>query len=302
MQLNPNRSYTPTTNSVNRSLYLLIPFSEQSRFLILFTLMTGIGLVVGISINEFLLNLNNSPFFQYAGHSATLIFLNNLIVGASLGVFQGLSLRKYLPSWWWIVATGVGCSISAVFASAWFNQIGGVLNSIFYIWLGITGWLLLRQNVFAARWWLFVAPFSVYVSKLTANIIFLALMQVNLDGILQISPFALILIQKIFGAVPLGLIQALSLCIFHKKTDGRYASVISQLDLPLFAATEITDSSQIQALSEKLHNKIEQAWHTKSNLTQKLIYIVAIATDGSIVFYHPVNQPAINNTNLTPLP
>lgn len=301
MQLNSNRSYTPTTTPVNRNLYLLIPISEQRRFLILFTLMTAVGLVVGISINELLLNLNNPPFSQYASYRGMLIFLNNLIVGTSLGVTQWLILRKYIPGWWWIVATSVGWSISAVFAWASFNQIGGALNSIFYIWLGITGWLLLRRNVFAAKWWLFVAPFSVYVFKLTGAIIFLV-MQVNLNPVSPVPSFAVILIQKIFGAVPLGCIQALSLCIFRKKTDKKYARFISQLDFPLFSATEITNSSQIEALSQKLHNKIERAWHKKNNLNQKLIYIVAIAPDGSIVFYHPVNQPAINNINLTPLP
>lgn len=100
----------------------------------------------------------------------------------------------------------------------------------------------------------------------------------------------------------MGFIQAISLCNFGKKTDKRSAKFISQLNSPLFSATEITDSSQIEALSQRLYQKIEGNWHKKTNLTQNLIYIVAIAADGAIVFYHPVNQPAINNINLTPLP
>lgn len=296
----PNSFYTHTTTSVNRSLYsFLIPSSQQSRFLILFTLMTGIGLVVGISINEILFAAI-APISRYVPKQGLdLIFLTSLIVGATLGVAQWLILRKYIPGWQWIVATCVGWSISSVFAKAWHNQIGGSLNSIFYIWLGITGWLLLRHNVFAARWWLFVAPFSVYVFKLTSAIVFFALMQFNLD--VSHLPFSVVLTQKIFGAVPLGLIQALALCTFHKKTEKNYA-FISQLDSPLFLATEITDKSQIQVLSQRLKDKIKRAWQKKYNLTQDLIYIVAIAADGSIIFCHPVNQPAINNINLTPLP
>lgn len=292
----PNPVYTHTTTSVNRNLYsFLIPSSEQRRFLILFTLMSGVGLVVGALIND-LLTLNPA-FSEYAlKNGKSVIFLNSLIVGASLGVSQWFILRKYLPGWWWIVATCVGWSISTVFARAWLGYIGGSLNSIFYIWLGITGWLLLRRKVFSAWWWLFIAPFSVYVFKLTAAIVFFALMHINLSGWRDPS---VILIQNISGVV-IGLIQALTLCILRKKT-GRTA-FISGLDLPLFLAKEITDSRQIQALAQRLRYKIERAWQKKSNLTQKLIYIVAIASDGSIVFYHPVNQPAINNINLTPLP
>lgn len=258
--------------------------------------MSGVGLVVGALINDLL--ALNPAFSEYAlKNSKSVIFLNSLIVGASLGVCQWFILRKYLPGWWWIVATCVGWSISTVFARAWQDYIGGSLSSIFYIWLGITGWLLLRRKVFTAWWWLFIAPFSIYVFKLTAAIVFFALMQVNLSGWRTPS---VILIQNTSGVV-FGLIQALILCIFRKKS-GKNSASISELDLPLFLAKEITDSGQIQALAQKLRYKIERAWQKKTNLTQKLIYIVAIASDGSIVFYHPVNQPAINHINLTPLP
>lgn len=144
-------------------------------------------------------------------------------------------------------------------------------------------------------------PFSVYVFRLIAAIVLFTVIQTHLT-LLQISPSAQILIQSIFGAVPLGGIQAIGLCILRKKSSRSAASFISQLELPLFSAAEITDKIQIKALSSKLYEKIEKYWNQKNTLNQDLVYIVAIASDSSIIFYHPVNQPAINHVCLTPLP
>ncbi|HEY9781766.1 MAG TPA: hypothetical protein V6D09_16710 [Leptolyngbyaceae cyanobacterium] len=302
MLRNPSRSYNPASTFVNRSLRsFLIPASEQRQFLILFTLITSIGLVVGIfTVNLLILKSPTFSLFAATG-GIWQIFLHNLVIGASLGIAQWSTLRKYIPSWLWIVATSVGWAISAVIAITWSDQIGGALNGIFYLWLGVTQWLLLRQYVANACWWILIVPFSVYVFRLIAAIVWFVVIQTHLT-LLQISPSAQILIQSIFGAVPLGGIQAISLCILRKKSSRSTANFISQLESPLFSATEITDKLQIKALSSKLYDKIEKSWNKKKSLNQDLVYIVAIASDGSIIFYHPVNQPAINNISLTPLP
>ncbi|HCF28566.1 MAG TPA: hypothetical protein DEV81_15505, partial [Cyanobacteria bacterium UBA11049] len=299
---NPNRSYNPTSTFVNRSLRsFLIPASEQRQFLILFTLITSIGLVLGIfTVNLLILKSHTFAFFAAIG-GIWQIFLHNLVIGACLGIAQWSILRKYIPSSLWIVATSVGWAISAVIAITCCNPIGGALNGIFYLWLGVTQWLLLRRYVVNAGWWILVVPFSVYVFRLIAAIVLFAVIQTNLT-LLQSFPSAQILIQSIFAAVPLGGIQAISLCILRKKSSRSAANFISQLESPLFSATEITDKLQMKALSTKLYDKIEKYWNPKNTFNQDLIYIVAIASDGSIIFYHPVNQPAINHVCLTPLP
>jgi len=57
------------------------------------------------------------------------------------------------------------------------------------------------------------------------------------------------------------------------------------------AAPQITDSSQIDALNQKLYNQVNQAWKTRSTVEQDLIYRVVTA-DGSIVGYKSVNAAA----------
>lgn len=99
MLRNPSRFHDPTSTFVNRSLRsFLIPASEQRQFLILFTLITGIGLVVGIfTVN--LLALKSPTFASAAIGGIWQIFLHNLVIGASLGIAQWSILRKYVPSW-----------------------------------------------------------------------------------------------------------------------------------------------------------------------------------------------------------
>jgi len=42
------------------------------------------------------------------------------------------------------------------------------------------------------------------------------------------------------------------------------------------ATPEITDSSQIDALNQKLYKQVNQAWKTRSTLEQDLIYRVGV--------------------------
>jgi hypothetical protein len=259
--------------------------------------MSGVGLVAGIWTSQILL----TAIFPLLTNSVLLQFVENFVLGASLGAAQALVLRKYVSAWWWIFATSCGWSISAIVARAWSNQISGVLNNIFYICLGITQWIALRRYAFAAGWWIVIAAVSVYLFRLVADIVFFDIVSTYLNKIWQIPLSSQILIQTLLGAIPLGLIQAISLCTLPKKTK-RSAKFISQLESALFSAPEIADSSQIQILSKMLFSQIDRTWKTETNATQDLIYIVVTAQNGSVIFYHPVNQVAISYVNKTPLP
>ena len=80
------------------------------------------------------------------------------------------------------------------------------------------------------------------------------------------------------------------------------AQTSSDLEKTVAAAPEITDSSQIDALNQKLYKQVNQAWKTRSTLEQDLIYRVGVTADGSIVGYKSVNAAASDAIEQTPLP
>lgn len=80
------------------------------------------------------------------------------------------------------------------------------------------------------------------------------------------------------------------------------AQTSSDLEKTVAATPEITDSSQIDALNQKLYKQVNQAWKTRSTLEQDLIYRVGVTADGSIVGYKSVNAAASDAIEQTPLP
>lgn len=293
----PSCSSVPvSTSSVRPARQFLIPRSVQQQFAILFAIASCLGLFAGIWTSQIvLIAIPLRNFFL-------LRFVENFVVGAGIGVAQSLVLRNYISGWSWLVATSFGWSISAIFAQAWDHQVNLVFSSIFYLGLGIAQWLVLRRYASAARWWILIAPVSVYMFRWVTHIIFFTLVQTNLSGVWQIPPFTQILIQTIFGAIALGVIQAISLCSFRHKAKGTAVNFISQLNSPLFSAPEISDRSLIPVLSQLLVEQFERAIKPKTTQERDLIYIVAVAENGEIVFYQPVNQAAIYETYKTPLP
>lgn len=65
---------------------------------------------------------------------------------------------------------------------------------------------------------------------------------------------------------------------------------------------EITDRAQLQELSLKLYDRINQGWQTRPTFTQNLVYRVSASLDGAIANFEPLNQPAKDFTQETPLP
>jgi hypothetical protein len=65
---------------------------------------------------------------------------------------------------------------------------------------------------------------------------------------------------------------------------------------------EITDDSQLHSLKRQLFNQINSTWQARKTLKQDLVYKVAVATNGEIFAYRPLNQIARNEVNKTPLP
>lgn len=65
---------------------------------------------------------------------------------------------------------------------------------------------------------------------------------------------------------------------------------------------EMTDSSQLDALSRKLYNRLNQAWKKRFVVEHDLVYRLGVAPDGAITGYKSVSSTANYAIEQTPLP
>ena len=65
---------------------------------------------------------------------------------------------------------------------------------------------------------------------------------------------------------------------------------------------EITDRVKIDELALKLYDRIDRSWQTSPTFNQNLVYRVSTSQDGAIGNFEPLNQPAKDYTQETPLP
>ncbi len=85
--------------------------------------------------------------------------LGTALMGTLFGLGQWLVLRKYLPrTGWWVLATLVGYSIplsSGMLYAGGPSELGPVFMGLeFGIALGVLQWLVLRNRVYQAGWWI----------------------------------------------------------------------------------------------------------------------------------------------------
>ncbi|MCT7951588.1 DUF4335 domain-containing protein [Ancylothrix sp. C2] len=67
------------------------------------------------------------------------------------------------------------------------------------------------------------------------------------------------------------------------------------------SGSEITDPAQLESLQQQLYGQIHDNWKTKPSFERELTFKVGISSDGKIVEYEPLNQPASDYVNETPL-
>ncbi|WP_026099071.1 hypothetical protein [Kamptonema formosum] len=72
--------------------------------------------------------------------------------------------------------------------------------------------------------------------------------------------------------------------------------------LPASSTPEITDSAELVALSQTVYDKIDRAWQTVPTFSRNLVYRVIARADGALASFEPVNQPAKEYLQETPLP
>ena len=106
---------------------------------------------------------------QVGGHTRiTEDYLSSYILlfvlGLLAGFLQYLLLRRYLPRMgWWIVATTLGLLLGLVGGGLLFHTLYSILDSLWFGILntvliggsmGLVQWLVLRQRVHHAAWWI----------------------------------------------------------------------------------------------------------------------------------------------------
>lgn len=63
-----------------------------------------------------------------------------------------------------------------------------------------------------------------------------------------------------------------------------------------------TAAAPLEALRVRLHDRLNQSWNGTDQAEQDLVYRVSMAANGSITAYEPLNQPASEYVQSTPLP
>jgi len=65
---------------------------------------------------------------------------------------------------------------------------------------------------------------------------------------------------------------------------------------------EITDRLKLDELALKVYDRIDRSWQTSPTFTPNLVDRLSVSLDGAIGKFEPLNQPAKNYIQETPLP
>lgn len=263
-----------------------IPANRRRSFFWQFTLATALSWIAGGLLASWL------RIVILAGiprNSILSEFIYGAILGTILGLTQWWVLRRYRLDRLWIFNTGAGFVISAVISQAWRPWIGGLLATIAYIWLGMAQWLVLRKRVDRSWRWLIVPPIAMLVANLFRLIVFFIVLSSNL----ALPPWSWVGIEILAGLM-IGVIFAGCFLMLHRR--GGYFSLPTEAGYRL-----IKDREQIRKLKESLYEQIDRAWQTETTTHQSLVYGVAVATEGTIIQYQPINAVAGEHQEQTPL-
>lgn len=294
---------------IHSQRYLISPF-ERIQFTGLFVLATGVGwFVIGLILRS-VQDLTLVNYLEGRGLLSALVsgFVSGLVVSAT----QWFVLRRYLPDWLWILAGATGYVLLTTTLEAWWGWIGQAMTlpevmalaekvppqtmvtltgltrmglaAVCSIWLGVAQWLLLRQYTRFSRWWIGVPAIAVMVSALfTAFSAGLVLLNVNVP-----------LDSNVLGAGILGITQAIALCALQRRTSNHTLTALT--------TSPVLDYNQATRLGKRLHQHLSDAWTSEHLNQESLNYLVAVTETGAIATYKPINQPAIDQVQQTPLP
>ncbi|MBW4486979.1 MAG: DUF4335 domain-containing protein [Trichocoleus desertorum ATA4-8-CV12] len=76
---------------------------------------------------------------------------------------------------------------------------------------------------------------------------------------------------------------------------------LENVQAALAAAPEITDPTQLDSLSKKVYDQIDQSWKQEPEFDQELVYRVSVAQDGAILGYREAENTPTGAAQQTPL-
>ena len=293
---------------------LLINPSERVSFIFFYILSTTFSKVVShiITKQKAFIHLWNHSYIQYG-------IASGIIIGAFIGAFQWLALRKYIPSTKWIFivclnTVSFSC-LSAItrhlisyqninyhniytYSSIFQILIFEIINIIMLLMSGYLEVYVLRPYITDAIWWIGVPLFTVLCNFIffTTNTIFYQFYHYSfLDFKHTISPtFNVGIIRLIFSSA----IQAFCFCLLYKKSYGDTQPVF-----PLALAPDIYKYKDIMSLSRILRFSVDSSWlNDFPSSIKSLKYLVGVNKKGNVIDFEPINSAAIENVDLTPLP
>jgi hypothetical protein len=215
-----------------------IPPSDRNSFVAVYVGMTiGLWVIFG--------TLFSVPPLSLIANAAVRVAVHSFLTGLGVGVGQWWALRSYLPrrdllnwnlsKWGWIGATAIGASLAALTQNLWYTALfqaieqpnsGSFLNIFassplgiliplqgvtilaFCVWLAGAQWLVLRQFVQAAAWWILTPFLGMGLTWLT---LLVALIVYAVVG-------GQLLSDRVLFPGMLATVQALMLCRFHRQS------------------------------------------------------------------------------------
>jgi len=290
----------------------LIPPFDRLKFTILFVLANGLGWLLVILVLRPLQNSALSASWQEGEILGTVVsgFVSGLVIGA----MQWLAIRRYVPSWLWIIASSAGYVILMTVLQGWrlflrelfqngtisgllrglpptsllvlVGVTGVIFTALCTIWLGLAQWLVLRRYAGPSWGWVFVPSIAVLLSSSLFSIkTFLLALKVFLP-----------LDAGVLGAGVLGITQAIALSALQRREKAPNTQ-----NNFLATAPEILSFRQVRILATRLRKQLKQAWRKEVLSDRPLTYTVGVDKEGTILAYEPANQPTTDFKGQTPL-
>jgi hypothetical protein len=129
-----------------------LPSTQAERYLAIeWVLASIVGWGIGFFVCEGL-----KPFFYDITHLGG----DGLIIGAAIGIAQGLVVRRRIaPMGWWVLVSALGFGVGKFLGEAAAGGMPAVVGSlltgaIIGLSVGVAQWLVLRGKVTGAGWWL----------------------------------------------------------------------------------------------------------------------------------------------------
>ena len=121
--------------------------AAERNLVIWWTVATIVGWAIGFFVCEAL-----KSFFS-------TLYSDGLVIGAGIGIAQGVVLRRMAPMGWWLLVSIVGFGIGLAVSEAAFGADPGLAGRaltglIIGAAAGAAQWLVLRRRFAQAQWWL----------------------------------------------------------------------------------------------------------------------------------------------------